>query len=143
MHSFVGFDTTFMDKLGGQGDAAIADEDPAWASNDLSRLLLRQTTEATHDVRSRLFDRDLAFHAFHDLVDPLVAQTEGISYLSKRSAGGMQPADRVLVAQPRALCVVVQVDDAVSSVRGLFQEFVVQSYDLSTSLDVFVYHGRR
>jgi hypothetical protein len=50
--------------------------------------------------------------ALDDLVDPLMAEVEGLGNLTHRTAGRVQPPDRVVVVELRAICVVLELEEA-------------------------------
>ncbi len=106
------------------GDGVEADEEVAptvLAASELpARLAVRD--------RSRSESRR---RAFHDLVDALMRQLEGLGDLAERTAGGVQSLDRVVVVDPRMSRLALEVDEPPAGLPRLLQDLLVERHPSS------------
>ncbi len=69
-----------------------------------------------------------AVDGLHDLVDPLVAEPEGVGDLAERPARGVQPADGVVVVDARDLGGMLQIEEPVAGLLRLRECVLVQCH---------------
>ena len=77
------------------------------------------SAKAARPVGQALPDRALSRSGVHYLVDALVAQPECLGDLSKRSPGGVEAPDRMLVADLSLVGPVLEVEGTISRLAGL------------------------
>jgi ribosomal protein L34E len=119
----------FGNNLVGEVSAPLADEH-AGASDQSADPTLGRPTEAARPVRLAVLDGALPRAGVHDLMDPLVAQSQFLGDLPQRCPGSMEAPDGVLVADLGLIGLALQVEQPVPGLARLPKEILIEGHRL-------------